>query len=180
MKYCKLMMSLQAASSCVSWSKVGSAPFLPESLSGNIETIEVVEEIMSLYNPEWVSEFFDEYGDKEWHRLVQTPTEEVKLHIHSRYIREHIPPGIRVLEVGAGAGRFTQILVEMGNRVVVADISQVQLNLNRQHAAELGFGNGVQDWMRLDFCFKQPLGGAGRPIGGNKTRPDPMAAASTA
>ena len=107
---------------------------------------------MNSYNPEWVAGYFDEFGDKEWNRLVQTPCDEVKLHVHSHYLLEHVHHGDEVLEVGAGAGRFTQILVESDAKVVVADISGVQLNLNRQHAAELGFAQGVSDWILLDVC----------------------------
>lgn len=37
-----------------------------------------------------------------------------------------------VLEVGAGAGRFTVELARLGCSVLVADVSSVQLDLNRQ------------------------------------------------
>ena len=45
----------------------------------------------------------------------------------------------RVLEVGAGAGRFTVELARLGARVVVVDISPEQLRLNEEHvrAADL-------------------------------------------
>ncbi|BAY85757.1 hypothetical protein NIES267_52580 [Calothrix parasitica NIES-267] len=69
---------------------------------------------MHEYSPQWVANFFDDYGEKEWERLVKTPTEEVKLFIHAHYLKEYIRSGDYVLEVGAGAGRFTQILVELG------------------------------------------------------------------
>lgn len=107
---------------------------------------------MTYYSAAHIADYFDEYGEKEWQRLVQTPTEEVKLYVHAHYLRQHVCRGDNVLEVGAGAGRFTQILVELGTNVVVADISEGQLNLNRQHAAELGFEHGVRDRMLLDVC----------------------------
>ncbi len=37
-----------------------------------------------------------------------------------------------MLEVGAGAGRFTVELARLGCSVLVADVSSVQLDLNRQ------------------------------------------------
>jgi SAM-dependent methyltransferase len=124
----------------------------------------------SFYDPQALGSYFDSYGEREWQRLVATPDQEISLHIHRHYLRrfavpdggrrfaapegieQHVDPGTRVLEIGAGAGRFTQILVELGARVIVADISPGQLELNRRHAAELGFSTGVEDWRLADIC----------------------------
>ena len=57
-----------------------------------------------------------------------------------------------MLEIGTGPGRFTQLLAELGCRIVVADISPVQLTLNRQKANELGFAAAIEDWLLLDIC----------------------------
>jgi len=85
---------------------------------------------MSIYDPVYIARYFDDFGEREWARLVNTPSDEVKLYIHSYYLEQHIKRGDLVLDVGAGAGRFTQILVNQGASVVVADISQRQLELN--------------------------------------------------
>jgi len=104
------------------------------------------------YNAQWVQNHYDAYGDKEWTRLVADPEEEVKLHVHAHYLRKHIMPGDAVLEIGAGAGRFTQILAEIGATITVADISPVQLELNRQHAQEHHFEAAVARRLQLDMC----------------------------
>ena len=104
------------------------------------------------YNPQRITQDFDEFARREWERLVATPLGEISLHIHTHYLRQHVPPGSRVLEIGAGAGRFTQILAGLGARIVVADISPVQLDLNRQHAAQYGFAQAVEDWQLADIC----------------------------
>lgn len=111
---------------------------------------------MSIYNPEFIARYFDDLGEREWTRLVNTPSDEVKLYIHSYYL-QHIKRGDLVLDVGAGTGRFTQILVNRGASVVVADISQRQLELNRQFAYELDFAHAVKDWLRLDVCDMSAL-----------------------
>ena len=36
--------------------------------------------------------------------------------------------------------------------MLVADISPVQLELNRQHARQLGFAHAVEDWRQIDIC----------------------------
>ena len=107
---------------------------------------------MPTYSRAQVAGFFDELGLGEWERLVKTPIAEVKFYIHAHYLRAHVPERGRVLEIGAGPGRFTQLLAELGCRVVVGDISSVQLALNRQKANELGFAAAVENWLLLDIC----------------------------
>lgn len=108
--------------------------------------------LMSQYDPQSLSEFFDGYGRREWDRLVATPVDEISLHLHTLYLETYIHSGARVLEIGAGAGRFTQVLAGLGARVLVADISPGQLALNREMSARLGFAQGVEDWQVLDIC----------------------------
>ena len=114
---------------------------------------------MSQYNAGQVAAYFDEYGIHEWERLVSTPVEEVKLHVHTHYLQGYLAPGMRVLEIGAGAGRFTQVLAGLGCTVLVGDISQGQLDLNRQHAEQFGFAHAVEAWRRLDICDLGALAG---------------------
>lgn len=99
-----------------------------------------------------VARYFDDLGIGEWNRLLQTPVDEVSLHIHTHFLTKHVLPGSRVLEIGAGAGRFTQILAGLGVQVLIADLSQVQLDLNRRHAQQYGFAHAVEDWQQLDIC----------------------------
>jgi SAM-dependent methyltransferase len=106
----------------------------------------------NLYDPDFTAKYFDDFGEREWTRLVNTPADEIKLYIHSYYLEQHVESGSLVLDVGAGAGRFTQILVNLGASVVVADISNRQLELNKRLADEFQFAHGVKDWLRVDIC----------------------------
>jgi SAM-dependent methyltransferase len=108
---------------------------------------------MGRYKPLWVKEYFDEYGEKEWGRLVKNPVDEVKLHVHCHYLREYIKPGERVLVIGPGPGRFTQILAELGARIVAIDISVVQLELNREYSQKLGYDGAIEKWIEADMCI---------------------------
>lgn len=76
----------------------------------------------------------------------------IKLHVHEHYLREHLNPDDRVLEIGAGPGRFTKLIVELGCRATVSDLSKVQLDLNRLMSREIGFDKGVEEWRLLDLA----------------------------
>ncbi len=103
------------------------------------------------YDPAFVAAQYDRLAEGEWLRLTSSPIDEVNLHIHAHYLRQFIPASAGVLEIGAGAGRFTQLLADLGARIWVGDISTVQLELNRQYAAGLGFEKAVMERRRLDI-----------------------------
>lgn len=104
------------------------------------------------YDSENIQHYFDEFGQREWDRLTATPVDEVSLHIHTHYLKKHIPAGARVLEIGAGAGRFTQALAHIGAKITIADISRVQLDLNKKFAQELNYTGSIHEWVQADIC----------------------------
>ena len=104
------------------------------------------------YDANWVENFYDNCPEQEWDRLVKDPEGQVKLHIHRHYLEKHIKTGDRVLEIGPGPGRFTQIIAELGAKIVLADISSAQLELNRHKAREHGFDHAVETHVQLDVC----------------------------
>jgi SAM-dependent methyltransferase len=95
--------------------------------------------------------YFDEYAHQEWERLEADPAGRVSLEVHRRFLAQFVRPGDRVLEVGAGAGRFTCELVALGATVVATDLSPVQLRLNEQYVAAAGAAHGVEDRQLLDL-----------------------------
>ncbi len=108
--------------------------------------------VQTQYDPGRVTQYFDTVGMQEWHRLLENPTKEVALHVHTHYLKNFICAGDRVLEVGAGAGRFTQILAQLGGRIVVSDLSPVQLSLNKQQADQYGYTASIEAWEEMDMC----------------------------
>ena len=87
------------------------------------------------YDRDLIASFFDAYGEREWRRLESTPRERVSFEVHRRLLDENVRPGDRVLEVGAGPGRFTLELASLGARVAVTDVSPRQLELHREKTA---------------------------------------------
>jgi SAM-dependent methyltransferase len=104
------------------------------------------------YTPSSIAAYFDRLAHGEWQRYDQSALGAVHFHIHDHYLRRFIAPGSRVLEIGAGPGRFTATLHQLGCRVVVGDISPVQLALNREYGQAHGFGASVEAWLDLDIC----------------------------
>ena len=66
-----------------------------------------------------------------------------------------------MLEIGAGPGRFTLELAHLGARVVVTDVSSVQLDLNAQYVRDLGGEFAVEERQLLDIRDAAALGDAG-------------------
>jgi SAM-dependent methyltransferase len=79
---------------------------------------------------------FDQLGEGEWERLTASPSGRIAFEVHRRMLAEHVRPGDHVLEAGAGPGRFTIALAELGARTAVTDLSPVQLELHRAREVE--------------------------------------------
>lgn len=62
--------------------------------------------------------------------------------------------------MGAGPGRFTEVLHRIGCHIVVADLSPEQLAEHRERARAQGFADSVEGWYLLDICALTPLANA--------------------
>ncbi|MCU1673622.1 MAG: Methyltransferase type 12 [Frankiales bacterium] len=109
---------------------------------------------------EAVRSYFDAFGEGEWERLAESPAGRVSFELHRRLLARFVRPGMRVLEVGAGPGRFTVELAALGARVVVTDLSPVQLELNAAHVAEAGAEQAVEARALADVCDLNAYGTA--------------------
>jgi SAM-dependent methyltransferase len=89
------------------------------------------------YDAEHIARFYDAYGEREWERFDATPMDRVGLEVHLRLLRQFVGPGMRVLDAGAGPGRFTLELARVGARVVAGDISPRQLELHAEKTADV-------------------------------------------
>jgi SAM-dependent methyltransferase len=124
------------------------------------------------WDPQRAASFYDEYGDSEWTRFEDGRTPAPSLEVHLDRLRRFVNAGDRVLEVGAGPGRFTIELARLGARVAVSDLSPGQLELNRERVTAEGLeehvtGRDVADVLDLSrwddagfdatVCFGGPL-----------------------
>ena len=104
------------------------------------------------YDPAAIAAHFDRLGPREWDRFDRTLGDRVSLALHSRVLEQFMPPHSRVLEIGAGPGRFTEQLHDLGCRITVGDLSPEQLRLNEEHARARGFAEAIDGWHQLDIC----------------------------
>jgi ubiquinone/menaquinone biosynthesis C-methylase UbiE len=124
------------------------------------------------WDPERAASFYDEYGESEWTRFEDGRTPAPSLDVHLDRVRHFVNAGDRVLEVGAGPGRFTIELARLGAQVTVSDLSPGQLELNRERVAAEGLEEHVVEreladvldlsrWDDASFdatiCFGGPL-----------------------
>ena len=103
------------------------------------------------YDPDFPRAHYDRLADDEWTRLTRSRRGELNFLVHMDVLRTHITTEMDVLEVGAGAGIYTKELVHMARRLVVSDLSEVQLALNRNHMRELGVLDLVAEHEVLDM-----------------------------
>ncbi len=107
---------------------------------------------MTARDRESIRGYYDELGETEWDRLARDVAGRVSLEVHRRFLARFVRPGVRVLEVGAGPGRFTVELAALGASVVVTDASPVQLELNREHVGPTQAESAVERRELLDVC----------------------------
>ncbi|MFK7849206.1 MAG: class I SAM-dependent methyltransferase, partial [Rhodothermales bacterium] len=67
------------------------------------------------YDAEFIKSYYDEYGKREWDRWDVSVVEEVKFAVHLHYLQTRLKSQDRILEIGAGAGRFTKELAQITN-----------------------------------------------------------------
>jgi ubiquinone/menaquinone biosynthesis C-methylase UbiE len=96
--------------------------------------------------------FFDEAGDREWARFEEGGRNtRASLEVHLHYLHRFVHAGDKVLDAGAGPGRFTIELARIGAEVSVVDVSTRQLELNRERVAAEGLEDYVTERITADI-----------------------------
>jgi 2-polyprenyl-3-methyl-5-hydroxy-6-metoxy-1,4-benzoquinol methylase len=102
------------------------------------------------YTPDAVRAYFDTFAEREWDRLAATVQGRANYAVHRRFLDAHVRAGMRVLDVGAGPGRFAIDLIGLGAEVAIADLSRVQLDLARRRLDERGLLDRVEGFHEAD------------------------------
>ncbi|MHB0858041.1 MAG: class I SAM-dependent methyltransferase [Anaerolineae bacterium] len=94
---------------------------------------------------------YEEIAQTGWEDVTDSVLEQVKLEVHLHYLREYLKREDRALEVGAGRGRFTAELAAISQRIVVADISPLKLQINQRNAHAMGYAHAIESWLESDM-----------------------------
>ncbi len=109
------------------------------------------------YDRSHTEDFYDTLAEREWERFARNAATRVSLAVHTHYLRQYVRAGNEVLDIGAGPGRFTIEMARLGANVTVADISRVQLALNKQKVTEAGFEPSVRKRVVCDIVDLAPF-----------------------
>ena len=103
------------------------------------------------YNPDIPRERYNNYGDREWTRLEKDGHGELLYRVHLEILSRYVQKNHRVLEIGAGSGRYTKDLVRLCKSLTVADISEHQIEFNKAKMRELSLLEQVEAYHVLDM-----------------------------
>ncbi|HEY9121582.1 MAG TPA: class I SAM-dependent methyltransferase [Brevefilum sp.] len=79
--------------------------------------------------------FYDRNPQVEHNRLEE---HQLEFDLTWRFLEAYLPPSGKILEIGAGTGRYTLGLVQRGYTVTVVEISRANLDACREYLAEAG------------------------------------------
>lgn len=103
------------------------------------------------YNPDIPRDRYNNYGDREWTRLEKDGHGELLYRVHLDILKRHVNGSNRVLEIGAGSGRYTKDIVHLCSSLTVADISEHQIEFNKSKMKELSLFEKVDSYHVLDM-----------------------------
>lgn len=92
--------------------------------------------------------FYNNYGEKEWQRLIGSPYDHLNFLLHMDFIKEDLKEDVKIIDVGCGAGRYS---IEFGKKkcqVTLFDISEEQLKLANEKMTEAGLSDTIKKSIR--------------------------------
>src|SRR2546423_12067296 len=92
----------------------------------------------------------DSQAGREWTRLDMDVPGRVSFELHRQLLARFLRPGDRVLEIGAGPGRFTIAMAGLGAHVTVTDLSAAQLAANAERVRAAGCEDSVEARLEPD------------------------------
>ncbi|RKX91984.1 MAG: hypothetical protein DRP84_10760 [Spirochaetes bacterium] len=85
---------------------------------------------------ESVKQYYDNYGIKEWKRLIKNPYTQLEFDTTLYFLRKYLPKRGLILDAGCGPGRYAVTLAKMNYNLVLFDLSPKQLKIARKKIKE--------------------------------------------
>lgn len=90
-----------------------------------------------------VRKFYNEYGIREWNRLEESIYNRINYLLHMHFIEKYLQKGVKILDAGCGAGRYSIEFAKRGCKVTLFDISDVQLKIAEEKIEEANVSKNV-------------------------------------
>ena len=109
---------------------------------------------------ELLSQYYENYDEEG--RLVNRRSGQIEFATTMRYIRKYLRPGDKVLDIGAGTGRYSRTLAGEGYDVTAVELVEHNLNILKSNTKEnmriRAFqGNALDLTMLADASFDMTL-----------------------
>lgn len=94
--------------------------------------------------------------EEEWHRLDRDRYSQAEFEVQRHHLGRLVQPGDRVIDIGAGPGRYSIELLRRGARVALTDLSEAFVRRGEAEIKRLGLEAGLicarqQNALALDF-----------------------------
>ncbi|WP_409344153.1 class I SAM-dependent methyltransferase [Paenibacillus sp. MBLB4367] len=94
-----------------------------------------------------VVEYYSRFGENEWLRLERQPLEFI---VNWHYIRKHLPAAGKLLDNGAGPGKYAMELAKSGYIVTLTDLTPGFVELARTKAEQYGIADRFDGFHAMD------------------------------
>lgn len=100
-----------------------------------------------------VRDFYNKYGIREWNRLDENIYSKINYLLHIHFIENHLHKGMRILDAGCGAGRFSIEFAKRGCQVTLFDISDEQLKIAQEKIEEANVQDNIDEIDNGEFLL---------------------------
>jgi ubiquinone/menaquinone biosynthesis C-methylase UbiE len=98
-----------------------------------------------------VREFYNKYGIREWNRLEENIYRKINYLLHMHFIENYLHKGMKVLDAGCGAGRYSIEFAKRGCQVTLFDISDEQLKIAGEKIDEANVQDNISEFVQGDI-----------------------------
>jgi len=98
-----------------------------------------------------VRDFYNRYGMREWDRLEESTYSKINYLLHMHFIEKYLHKGMRILDAGCGAGRYSIEFAKKGCKVTLFDISDEQLKIAKDKIDEEKVSENIEGIFQGDI-----------------------------
>ncbi len=91
-----------------------------------------------------VRDFYNKYGIREWNRLEESTYNRINFLLHMHFIESYLHKGVKILDAGCGAGRYSVEFAKKGCKVTLFDISDEQLKIAKEKIDEAKVSDNIE------------------------------------